>query len=53
VMEAILRDFGNNQYKRPQMAKQKLRRQGLLPLQLLCCETVYLAALAFQFLSDL
>jgi hypothetical protein len=53
VMEAILRDFGNNQYKRPHMAKQKLRRQGLLPLQLLCCESVYLAALAFQFLSDL
>jgi hypothetical protein len=52
-MEAILRDFGNNQNQSPHMAKQKLRRQGHLPLQLLCCETVYLAALAFQFLSDL
>lgn len=45
VMESILRDFGNNQYK--------LCRQGLLPLWYLCCELVYLVALAYQFLTDL
>nr|CCA27849.1 OSIGBa0101C23.14 putative [Albugo laibachii Nc14] len=51
VLECIMGEFGDNAYKLPHTAKERMERQGKLPLSITCGSTVYHSAVALLALS--
>lgn len=47
VLQEAMKDHGGNQFKIPHMKKEKLAREGALPVSITCDSDIYNSALVF------